>query len=79
MLLKFLDHLPFGVQQPSLLEEKRADVLSKVRKLSPFLILGIVESLWDPLWTLLMCLILITAVFIKLTAFTNIRLVGTKA
>ncbi|KAL9969256.1 hypothetical protein ACROYT_G021452 [Oculina patagonica] len=28
-LMKFLDHLPFGVQQPSLLEEKRADVLSK--------------------------------------------------
>ena len=30
MVLKFLDHFPFGVQQPSLLEEKKADVPSKV-------------------------------------------------
>ena len=40
MFLKFLDHLPFGVQQPSLLEEKRADVLSKVKQLSALLGLG---------------------------------------
>ncbi|XP_022781348.1 vacuolar protein sorting-associated protein 13A-like [Stylophora pistillata] len=29
MLMKFLNHLPFGVQQPVLLEEKRSDAISK--------------------------------------------------
>lgn len=45
LLTKFLDHLPFGVQQPVLLEEKRADVKSKVGNIDFNIITGSLDGI----------------------------------